>query len=171
MTTSYISLGSNLGDRTAYLREALSRLECEPVSLRAVSPIYETAPVGGPRQGFYLNACASLTTTLSPVILLRRLQRIEASLGRVRNVRWGARTIDLDLLICGRVIMRTPLLDLPHPRMTERDFVLQPLSDIAPDLCVPGTGKTVSRLLEERPAAAGVALYRERWYPDAPGRG
>ncbi len=164
MTAACIGLGSNLGDRAAYLKEALLRLEREPVLLHAVSPIYETTPVGGPGQGLYLNACASLTTTLSPVNLLRRLQQIEIALGRVRKERWGERTIDLDLLVCGQIIMRTPFLDLPHPRLTERDFVLQPLSDIAPDLGIPGTGKTVGELLEKRPFTTGVRLYRTSWY-------
>lgn len=171
MAVAYIGLGSNLGDRATYLKEALLRLEHEPVSLNAVSPIYETTPVGGPTQGLYLNACASLTTTLSPVNLLRRLQQIEIALGRVRKERWGARTIDLDLLICGRIIMRTPFLDLPHPRLTERDFVLQPLADIAPDLVIPGRGKTVRKLLEKRPFTTGVRLYGTSWYQLRESRG
>ncbi len=170
MAAAWISLGSNLGDRNAYLKEALLRLEREPVSLHAVSPIYETAPVGGPRQSFYLNACASIITTLSPVKLLRMLQQIEIDLGRVRREHWGARTIDLDLLVCGGVIMHTPLLELPHPRLAERCFVLQPLSDIAPDLLIPGTGKTVRDLLEKHPSREGVKLYRDSWYCLSPAR-
>ncbi len=165
MPTAFISLGSNLGDRVVYLKEALLRLEREPVSLRAVSPLYETAPVGGPPQGFFLNACASFNTALPPATLLRRMQVIETALGRKRLERWGPRIIDLDLLTYGNVIMRTPALELPHPRLAERDFVLQPLSVIAPDLEIPGTGKNVSRLLEERPPAVDVQLYRASWYP------
>jgi len=164
MPAAFIGLGSNLGDRMGYLREALTRLEQEPVRLGKVSPLYETEPVGGPLQGPYLNACATFETVLSPVSLLRRLQQIETALGRVRRERWGPRTVDLDLLVYGNVIMRTPSLELPHPRLAERDFVLQPLKDIAPELLIPGTGKTVSQLVHERPPAGGVRLYLASWY-------
>ncbi|HOA34887.1 MAG TPA: 2-amino-4-hydroxy-6-hydroxymethyldihydropteridine diphosphokinase [Bacillota bacterium] len=164
MPAAFIGLGSNLGDRMGYLREALTRLEQEPVRLGKVSPLYETEPVGGPLQGPYLNACATFETALSPVSLLRRLQQIETALGRVRRERWGPRTVDLDLLVYGNVIMRTPSLELPHPRLAERDFVLQPLKDIAPELLIPGTGKTVSQLVHERPPAGGVRLYLASWY-------
>lgn len=163
MPVACIGLGSNLGNRIFYLREALLRLAREPVSLLAVSPLYETVPVGGPAQSKYFNACASLDTALSPVTLLRRMQAIETALGRKRLERWGPRTIDLDLLLYGNVIMRTPMLELPHPRMAERDFVLQPLAVIAPDLTVPGTGKTVRRLFEERPPTAEIRLQRISW--------
>lgn len=164
MPIAFISLGSNLGDRAAYLQEALHRLKREPLSIRAVSPLYETAPVGGPSQDFFLNACAALGTDLPPVSLLRRLQQIEKALGRVRRERWGPRTIDLDLLAYDKVIMHTPALELPHPRMHEREFVLKPLSIIAPELKIPGAWKTVRRLLEECPSTAGVRLYRASWY-------
>ncbi len=163
MPTACISLGSNLGDRVAYLKEALLRLEREPVLLRAVSPLYETAPVGGPTQGPFLNACASFDTDLPPVALLRRMQAIETALGRVRLERWGPRTADLDLLIYGNVIMRTPALELPHPRLHERDFVLVPLATITPALIIPGLSITVENLLKGRPSPAGVRLYRKNW--------
>ena len=113
MPAAFIGLGSNLGDRMGYLREALTRLEQEPVRLGKVSPLYETEPVGGPLQGPYLNACATFETALSPVSLLRRLQQIETALGRVRRERWGPRTVDLDLLVYGNVIMRTPPWNCP----------------------------------------------------------
>ena len=164
MRTAWISLGSNLGERAEYLAKALRRLEREPVSLSAVSPLYETAPVGGPPQGFFLNACASFDTVLAPASLLRRLQAVETALGRRRCERWGPRTIDLDLLLYEKVIMHTPALKLPHPRLAERIFVLRPLADIAPNLEVPGTGKTVRALLEACPPGPGVQLCRERWY-------
>lgn len=165
MATACIGLGSNMADREAYLIKALFALEREPVTLRAVSPLYETAPVGGPPQDHFLNACASFETALPPTALLRRLQTVETSLGRKRLERWGPRTIDLDLLLYGEVLMRTPVLELPHPRLSERDFVLQPLSVIAPHLKIPGTGKSVLRLLLERPPAAEIRLYRASWYP------
>ncbi|NLA27030.1 MAG: 2-amino-4-hydroxy-6-hydroxymethyldihydropteridine diphosphokinase [Firmicutes bacterium] len=164
ITTAFISLGSNLGDRVSYLEESLFRLEQGQLSIGAVSPLYETAPIGGPPQGLFLNACVSFHTALSPVSLLRRLQQIETSLGRVRLERWGPRTIDLDLLIYGKVIMNTPVLELPHPRMHVRDFVLKPLSVIAPELIIPGIWKTVRHLLEERSSTAKVNLYRDSWY-------
>lgn len=162
---AWIGLGSNLGDRAALLREAVNRLEQEPVVLGAISPLYRTAPVGGPPQGPYLNACISLDTALSPVSLLRRMQVIEGALGRVRLERWGPRTIDLDLLVHGGVIMHTPVLELPHPRLVHRDFVLLPLSMIAPDLVIPGMGRTVRRLLEGRPRPADIQLHLSSWYP------
>ncbi len=164
MATACIGLGSNLGDRSAYLTGALLALEREPVSLISVSPLYETAPVGGPPQDHFLNACASVDTALPPTALLRRLQAVEAALGRRRLERWGPRTIDLDLLLYDEVLMRTPVLELPHPRLAERDFVLQPLSVIAPHIKVPGTGKSVLQILVERPPAADVRLYRAFWY-------
>lgn len=164
MPTAFISLGSNLGDRLKYLEKALCLLEREPLSLIRVSPLYETVPVGGPPQGFFLNACASFHTALPPAALLRRMLAIETALERRRLERWGPRTIDLDLLIYGKVSMHTPVLDLPHPRLAGRDFVLQPLAVIAPDLEIPGSGKTASLLLEERPPVSGVELYRVQWY-------
>lgn len=164
MNTAYISIGSNLGDRAAYLREAMGRLEQDPaIYLGAVSPLYETAPVGGPSQGPFLNACAAIETSQPPTTLLRRLLSIEESLGRVRLERWGPRNIDLDLLLYGNVIMRTPALQLPHPRFHERDFVLVPLARIAPTLRIPGRTETVECLLKKRPAPTGVSLYLENW--------
>lgn len=164
MPVAYISFGSNLGERELHLGRALQALERETLSLHAVSPLYETAPMGGPPQGLFLNGCASFHTTLPPVVLLRRMQAIEAALGRERHERWGPRTIDLDLLLYGSVIMRTPVLELPHPRMIGRHFVLQPLADIAPDHQIPGERKTVLHLLEKRPPNGGVILYRKNWY-------
>lgn len=164
MHLAYISLGSNLGDRAAYLREALARLEQEPaLSLGAVSPLYETAPVGGPSQGPFLNACAAIGTSQPPVALLHRLLSIEEAMGRMRLERWGPRTIDLDLLLYGNVIMHTPALELPHPRLHERDFVLVPLAGIAPALLIPGQDRTVEHLLEERDTPAGISLYLVNW--------
>jgi 2-amino-4-hydroxy-6-hydroxymethyldihydropteridine diphosphokinase len=120
---SYISLGSNLGDREENLRRALELLR-ETVGIRVlrVSPWEETAPVG-PVQPRYLNAVAALETALSPLDLLDRLQAIEAKLGRVRDIRWGPRTIDLDLLIYGEDTVSHPRLTVPHPEIAHRDFV------------------------------------------------
>lgn len=148
MHIAYIALGSNMGSRLENIKEALERLNAlDPVTVTKCSGIYETAPVGGPVQGPYLNACALLETTLPATKLLNTMLLIEKEMGRVRTERWGPRTIDLDLLIYENLIMKTPLLELPHPRMTERAFVLVPLADIAPDVIVPGKGETVRHYL------------------------
>ncbi|HOL17103.1 MAG TPA: 2-amino-4-hydroxy-6-hydroxymethyldihydropteridine diphosphokinase [Bacillota bacterium] len=163
MATAYIGLGSNLGERLSLLKRSLELLQQQyPLSISMISPLYETEPVGGPLQGLYLNACAAIKTALSPVLLLRAMQEVEIKLGRVRTKRWGPRTLDLDLLLYDTLIMHTPTLILPHPRMTERLFVLSPLSDIAPDLVIPGTRKTVSEF-KAGLDSAGVKLYKENW--------
>lgn len=146
-----IGLGSNLGDRAATIDGALAALAATPgVRIERVSTIRETEPVGGPTgQGPYLNAAAALETTLEPVDLLRVLQAIETRCGRVRTVRWGERTLDLDLLLFDDRIIDSPELTVPHPRLAERRFVLEPLVEIAPDAIEPVTGRTVSGLLRE----------------------
>jgi 2-amino-4-hydroxy-6-hydroxymethyldihydropteridine diphosphokinase len=144
-----IGLGSNLGDRRATLEGAIAALGATPgIRVRRVSAFQETEPVGGPPgQGAYLNAAAELETTLEPLELLHVLQTIENRFGRVRTVRWGERTLDLDLLLFDDRIIRTPTLSVPHPRFAERRFVLEPLAEIAPQAVEPRTGRTVSELL------------------------
>jgi 2-amino-4-hydroxy-6-hydroxymethyldihydropteridine diphosphokinase len=160
MTAAHIALGSNLGNRAANLRTALEMLaQTAGISITAVSAIYETAPVGGPEQDPYLNACAALVTKLTPTRLLLMMLDIEKKMGRVRKVRWGPRIIDLDLLLYGEIMMNTPLLELPHPRMSERDFVLIPLADIAPNQVIPGLNQTVALILAGRPMNEEVKLY------------
>ena len=134
-----IGLGSNLGDRRATLLRAIEELNATPgVSVVKVSSFHETEPVGGPPgQGPYLNAAACIETTLEPPALLHRLQEIEARNGRVRTVRWGERTLDLDLLLYDDRIVETPELTIPHPRMADRRFVLEPLAEIAPEPSIP----------------------------------
>ena len=129
---AFLGLGSNLGDREAYLQAAVDRLAA--AGLVAVSPIYETAPVGGPEQGAYLNCVVELDTDLSPRQLLEVGQALERAAERVRAERWGPRTLDVDVLLVGDDEVHEPDLEVPHPRMWERDFVLVPLADIAPDL-------------------------------------
>ena len=130
---AFISLGSNLGDRVANLNGAIEELGQTPgLEVRRVSSFHETEPVGGPPgQGMFLNAVAVLETDLEPVPLLSILQEIETRFGRQRTVRWGARTLDLDLLLFDGRIMNTPELCLPHPRMHTRRFVLEPLVEVA----------------------------------------
>ena len=147
MARVFIGLGSNLGDRQGNLREALRRLaEVDGVEVAAVSSFHKTAAVGPP-QPDYLNAAAELATDLEPLDLLRRLQQIENDLGRVRTVKWGPRTVDLDLLLYDDRVIDTPDLKTPHPRMHEREFVLAPLSEIAPDVVVPRLRMSVRDLL------------------------
>jgi 2-amino-4-hydroxy-6-hydroxymethyldihydropteridine diphosphokinase len=150
-TLALIGLGSNLGDRKAQLDAAVAALAAAPsVALRAVSRYHETAPVGGPEgQGDYLNAAAAVETTLEPLALLHVLQEIERRAGRVRTVRWGPRTLDLDLLLFGDRVIATGELQVPHPRMAERLFVLVPLAEIAPGAVDPVTGRTVAALLAD----------------------
>jgi 3-oxoacyl-[acyl-carrier protein] reductase len=150
--TVYLALGSNLGDRAATLERGLALLRlASGVQVARVSAFYETAPVGGPaEQGPYLNAAAEVTTDLAPQELLRRLQQIEADLGRVRAERDGPRTLDLDLLLFGDLVLATPDLIVPHPRLNERLFVLIPLAEIAAGVVHPVLRQTVGALLADR---------------------
>ena len=128
---AFLGLGSNLGDRWAHLRAAVAALP----DVVAVSPVYETSPVGGPEdQGPYLNCVVELSTELGPRGLLGVAQRLEAAAGRERHERWGPRTLDVDVLLVDDLTVDEPDLVVPHPRMWERRFVLAPLADLAPDL-------------------------------------
>ncbi|HET6441666.1 MAG TPA: 2-amino-4-hydroxy-6-hydroxymethyldihydropteridine diphosphokinase [Phycisphaerae bacterium] len=149
MTTVYLGLGSNLGDRRRNLETALDALRAHPqIAVTAVSSFLETEPVGGPTgQPPYLNGAAEIATDLDPHALLALLKTIERDLGRTAGVRWGPREIDLDILLCGNTILDTGALTIPHPRMRERRFVLEPLAEIAPDVRDPVTGGTVRKLL------------------------
>jgi 2-amino-4-hydroxy-6-hydroxymethyldihydropteridine diphosphokinase len=130
---AYLGIGTNLGDRVAHLQGAVDGLAATPdVDVVAVSPVYETAPVGGPEQPDYLNAVVGVDTTLSPRELLVLAHRLEAEADRVREEHWGPRTLDVDLLLVGDQEVAEPDLVVPHPRMTERAFVLVPLADLDP---------------------------------------
>lgn len=146
-----IGLGSNLGDRRATLDGAVAALAARPeIDVIQVSGFIETEPVGGPPgQGPYLNAAVEVETTLDPIGLLRVLQEVENEFGRVRTVRWGERTLDLDLLLSDDLVLDSAELTVPHPRMTGRRFVLEPLAQIAPTTVIPGTGRTVADWLDE----------------------
>jgi len=134
---AFIGLGSNLGDRRAELRRGVTQLEAGG-DVVAVSALYETEPVGGPEdQGAFLNLVVELATGDTPRELLRRCQALEEAAQRVRTVRFGPRTLDADVLLVDGLTVDEPDLTVPHPRMWERRFVLQPLSDLAPDLVSP----------------------------------
>jgi 2-amino-4-hydroxy-6-hydroxymethyldihydropteridine diphosphokinase len=133
---AFVGLGSNLGDRMAALQGALDGLP----DVVAVSRVYESEPVGGPPgQGPYLNAVVELATDLSPRAILDVARRLEAEAGRRRGVRWGPRTLDVDVLLVGDAVVADADLVVPHPRMWERRFVVEPLAELAPGLIPPGT--------------------------------
>ncbi|MFN3285687.1 MAG: 2-amino-4-hydroxy-6-hydroxymethyldihydropteridine diphosphokinase [bacterium] len=152
----FLSLGSNVGDRRANLVAALRLLDAEGVRLVRQSSWYETDPVGYTEQPPFLNLVVEVRTALDPLALLRCAQRVEAALGRVREVRWGPRTVDVDLVLYGQRVIRTGELVVPHPRLRERAFVLVPLCEVAPDLVLPD-GTPVATLL---PAVADQRVRR-----------
>jgi len=147
--TAFVGIGSNLGDRETNLRRAIELLdEEEGIEVAAVSEIRETEPVGPVAQGPFLNGAVEVETSLPPRELLERLLSVEERLGRVRVERFGPRTIDLDLLLYGRDRLDEPGLTVPHPRLHERRFALEPLSDLDPALEIPELGP-ISALLAE----------------------
>ena len=147
--SAFVGIGSNLGDREGNFRQAVELLSAEDgIDVVAVSEIRETDPVGPIEQGPFLNGAVRIETGLAPRELLERLLAVEERLGRVRRERWGPRTIDLDLLLYGDDVVDEPGLTVPHPRLHERRFALEPLSDLAPSLEIPRKGP-ISALLAE----------------------
>jgi 2-amino-4-hydroxy-6-hydroxymethyldihydropteridine diphosphokinase len=155
----FLGLGSNLGDRLAALEGAIGRLETLGFHTERRSSIWQTEPVGGPPQGWFLNMVVGGTTTLSPEELLEACLETERAMGRVRAERNGPRLIDVDILLHGEERRAGPGLVVPHPRLHERRFVLEPLYEVVPTMRHPGLGLTVAELRERCPDTARV----QRW--------
>lgn len=154
----HLSLGSNMGDRLENLRKALRLLRAAGVTVRCSSSVYETEPVDSPDQNWFLNCVVEVATTLPPLVLLRKLQQIERQLGRQRAMPKGPRTLDIDILLYGQLVLDSEELTLPHPRMLQRRFVLEPLREIAPALLLPGSAKTVEEAFGDLRDPAQVRL-------------
>ena len=157
-STVYLALGSNLGDRQANLMEAIRRLAAK-VSVEVMSSVYETEPAYITDQPRFLNMVLRGRTALSPHELLDFIQAIEQAMGRVRGRRFGPRLIDVDILTYDEIQLDTAELTIPHPRMMERDFVLQPLAEIAPDLVIPGQQERIA-ILAQKAGGQGATIRR-----------
>lgn len=165
MTRSVLALGSNIGDRLEHMRNAVAKI-AELGSVVAVSSLYETEPVGGPVQGRFLNAAVLIDTQLSARGLLDAVLAIERDAGRVRDIRWGPRTLDIDIIGHGDEIIDDPELVVPHPRAVERRFVLEPVTEIAPDVMVSAGLSAASALAATPPG--GVFRWAGDWVHDQP---
>jgi 2-amino-4-hydroxy-6-hydroxymethyldihydropteridine diphosphokinase len=152
---SYLSLGSNVGNREEHLRDAIHRLGPKGQVI-SISSFYETEPVEFTEQAWFINCAVALDTTETPERLMNRLLRIEQEMGRLRTGKKGPRTIDIDMLLFGDAIVNTPALTIPHPAMHQRRFVLEPLAEIAPDARHPLFNRTVRELRDALPAGQVV---------------
>ena len=153
----YLGLGSNLGDRAAQLAEALRRLDRHPqLQVLKASSVYETDPVGPQDQPDFLNLVAQLAVHCTPEELLQMVQRVEQQMGRVRQRRWGQRNIDIDILLFGDQTIDTPELQVPHPALKERQFVLVPLAEITPDLILPDGRRAVQAAHADDPTVRRI---------------
>ena len=162
----YIGLGSNLGDPIAELRGAVSELESRGVELRSRSSLYQTEPVDAPNQAWFVNAVAEIRFGGRPDELLQICVNVEAARGRERNLRRNApRILDLDVLLLGDIVLSTDELTIPHPRLHERRFVLEPMVEIAPDAIHPGLRKTMRDLLQECPHKSKVVRLEDVFAP------
>ncbi len=146
MHTAYIGLGSNLGNREENCRQALRLLQANGILIKKQSRMYETEPWGVKDQPKFINMAVEVETDKKPEVLVAVLKNIENKIGRTETVKWGPRVIDLDILFYDELILKTPALEIPHPLLHEREFVLKPLCDIAPDKKHPVIGKTVKEM-------------------------
>lgn len=159
---AYIALGANLGNRPQCLYRALLSLDEHPgIVVNSLSSIYETDPVGYTDQPNFLNMVAEVSTNLSPEELFQATSAVESELGRKRTVRWGPRIIDLDILLYDQVKIDTATLQIPHPRMFERAFVLMPLAEITPALHIPGSKLLLADYIKQIPDKEGVRLWKQ----------
>lgn len=163
--TVYLSLGSNVGNRALHIKRAVGMLRRAHVRVLRQSPLYETEPVGLRAQRWFLNCVVEARTLLPPLRLLRLLLFIERRLGRRRTLRNAPRPLDLDILFYGSRIVRSPRLSIPHPRLTQRRFVLLPLADLSPELRHPLSRSTISQLLAQCPDRSEVRLWKEHTAP------
>jgi len=154
----YIGLGSNLGDRRANLRRAVELMEREGIEILSESSIYETEPVGYKEQGWFLNSVVKAHTGLSPTRLWKKLEKIEKEMGRKREVRWGPRIIDLDILFYADLVWEGKKLRIPHSELHKRRFVLVPFKEIAPKFVHPVLKKTISELLRDLKDSSQVRI-------------
>lgn len=162
---AYLGLGSSLGNRLAILQGGAALL-AEKVGEIEVSSVYRTMPMGFSSQPEYLNAVGRVRTRLSPFELMHAIRGIESDLGRTRTLTNGPRTLDVDILLFGTTELRGPPVTVPHPRMAERAFVLEPLAELAPLLHHPTLGVTISELLKKlRPGPGRIVLHSKRWWP------
>ena len=162
MANAYVGLGSNLGDKTGNIRQALDMLDsADDVSVLAVSSFYETEPEGYEDQDWFVNAAAQIETALSPPRLLKLFKEIEQAIGRGESVRWGPREIDLDLLLYDQLRFESQAVTVPHPRMHQRAFVLVPMAEIAANAIHPVLGKSIRNLLDELIITKNVRLLNQ----------
>ncbi|RFU66895.1 2-amino-4-hydroxy-6-hydroxymethyldihydropteridine diphosphokinase [Peribacillus saganii] len=161
---AYISLGSNIGDRVDFLRRAVSSLESDSeIKVTAISSLYETDPVGYTEQDCFLNAVVEINTSYKPEDLLERCLEIERLLGRKRDLRWGPRTIDLDILLYNQENIESETLFVPHPRLEERAFVIIPLLDLVdPGFVLPMRDQPLIAILDHIQGKEGVRLWKRR---------
>lgn len=156
----FLGLGSNIGDRLNYLKEAVKRISSLPnTKIRKHSSVYETAPVGYSEQDNFLNMVVEISTDLNPIAFFKEMQKIEKSLGRIRKVKWGPRVIDIDILYWGSEILNTKSLQIPHAEIENRRFVLVPLNEISPDFKTPHQRQAIGELLENVQDDSWVELF------------
>ncbi|QFK69861.1 2-amino-4-hydroxy-6-hydroxymethyldihydropteridine diphosphokinase [Pradoshia sp. D12] len=163
MNKVYIGLGTNVGDRESNLKDAISELAAVPeIEIISLSSIYETNPVGYLEQGKFLNMVVCINTTFDAQTLLVTCMKIEQNLGRKREIRWGPRTIDLDILLYNQENIVTKNLIVPHPRMLDRAFVVIPLVEIDKDIILPNMEKPIREIMDDIPEKEGVRIWKRK---------